>query len=474
MASKFLDSIALLYSGLDDGDFFVDNEFETIFEDAYLRIDKGQTLDSEKIIDRTYANIYNSFLLLSRITGVMKEIDENGMCFQRAQTLMDLCGILRNASTNVMISLDNDFQWNKKYSSAKDIVDMTISIYDRMYRYHSIIDDKNIKLTDPISLSKYDELEYKLTLKYIRNGLAVIRLFMILALFQVSPFYEEPTREIAKILVRILRDVLYNKRIIKVIVDNDTVGRNYKAHKTTRIKILFAMGNSDRYCIRVDFPHEGEESIHLNMNEPFVKQSVGFPFSNDEKAEVVDHCKSETIFDKLFFLYDELYWFKNEYISAVESFLDDVEKPYFYDFARKQGHLVIKSKSLENMRTVSIFAGEFAEALLECENTSYVYGDTSEDNDELYRLFRFQDILFDLVIRLQACDMMDRIHVQKNKACIVSDNNLVKLKQMVYTKVVELFPDATNLIEGYTADTNLKDYIGKCLDFLDQKYQKIL
>ena len=54
----------------------------------------------------------------------------------------------------------------------------------------------------------------------------------------------------------------------KMIVDTDIYGANKKFHKSTRIEVYFEMSNSGRYCIRLDHLYQGEETIHLNMNEP--------------------------------------------------------------------------------------------------------------------------------------------------------------------------------------------------------------
>ena len=172
-----------------------------------------------------------------------------------------------------------------------------------------------------------DIIDNRLCCKYICNGIAVLKLFHVLALIYISPLYPDGVHRIAKELIQQLREILYDKRIIKMVVDTDGSGMNDKPHKTTRLKIYFAMNNSDRYCIRLDFPHIGEESIHLNMNEPGQKQSTGLPFSGELYEEACRICKNSDIFSKLFYYRDDLYWFRSGFATVLKDICrDNAEK----------------------------------------------------------------------------------------------------------------------------------------------------
>ena len=265
-----------------------------------------------------YDSLYPSFLFIYEIEGVLDEIQYDGISFTRAESLMDLCSLLSVTSTDAMIDIDYEFCFAKKYSLARDVYVMAKNMYEAMMRVHTVI-DRDLQLDEPVTLTKYDEIESRLRCEYIRSGIAVLKLFHIFALLQTSPLYSDGVHQIAKKLIQSLREVLYDKRIIKVIVDSDVYGGSTKAHKTTRLKIYFAMGNSDRYCIRLDFPHVGEDSIHLNMNEPGRKQSTGFPFTRDVHDKAFRLCGSKGVFDSLFYYRDDLYWFRHDFAENVNT-----------------------------------------------------------------------------------------------------------------------------------------------------------
>ena len=46
------------------------------------------------------------------------------------------------------------------------------------------------------------------------------------------------------------------------------------------MKIFFALENSDRYCLKIDFPHEGAEYLHLNLHELIDRQQFHLIISN--------------------------------------------------------------------------------------------------------------------------------------------------------------------------------------------------
>ena len=122
-----------------------------------------------------------------------------------------------------------------------------------------------------------------------------------------------------------LREVLFDKRILKIVVDSDLYGSNEKTHKSTRLKIYFAMKNTDRYCIRLDFPHDGEDSIHLNLNDPGIKRSVGFPLKKEEYWEIYRHSKEKELFVNMFYEMNDRYWFKSDFATKIHNYCHDME-----------------------------------------------------------------------------------------------------------------------------------------------------
>lgn len=353
-----------IYHTSGEKDFMKKYIDETMVND--FRIDEELMIDCDKFASLYpympnpmhsyfYNNIYNSFKFIYEIENVLDYIQCDGLSFNRAEKLMNLCSFLRTVSANAMMDIDNDFSFDKKYSLANDIYNMAKNIYDElMLVFSTSLDD--MSCDDTILLTDFDELESRLSCKYIRNGIDVMKLFHILAVFQALPIYSDGVHIIAKKLIQSLREVLYNKRIIKLVVDIDTQGLNSKAHKTTRIKIIFSMGNSDRYCIRLDFPHEGEDNIHLNINEPAHKHSSGFPFGEDGYIEAFNICQDEAVFNELFYFLNDLYWFRSNYATVIKHIgKNNKEQGQALEgFLQKMRHLVLLSPDKCNLASVSV------------------------------------------------------------------------------------------------------------------------
>ena len=280
--------------------------------------------------------------------------------------------------------------------------------------------------------------------------------------------------KIAKKLIQLLREVLYNKRIIKMVVDSDTKGMNDKPHKTTRLKIYIALSNTDRYCIRLDFPHEGEESIHLNLNEPGRKQSSGFPFYENVHTKALAICGNRAVFDSLFFYCDGLYWFRSNYVALVKEFRksNDVQGKALEEFYHEQAHIKVSSSDQEERNAITEFSEAFAETTSDYENIG-VYGRTDSDDSGLYRYILFQDYLFDVVLRMKTYEFRKKLRngdfsameaIQTESKATVE----TAIKNELCKYIEAVFPIDERLMNCAEAATGLCDLLEKCIDVLDQ------
>ncbi|MBP1565990.1 MAG: hypothetical protein J6A58_09585 [Oscillospiraceae bacterium] len=414
-----------------------------------------------------YSNIYNSFKFTYDLDNVLDEIFCEGLTLNRAEALMSLCSFLSTVSTNAMIYIDDEFSFAKKYSLANDLHLIAKAMYDSMMIIHTT-SEEDYSRDDVLSISEFEELENCLSCKYIRNGIAVLKLFHILALLQISPLHNDGVHKIAKKLIQLLREVLYDKRIIKMIVDTDLNGINEKFHKSTRIKIYFKMSNSDRYCIRLDLPHQGEENIHLNINEPAHKQSTGFPFNGDEIQKARSICDNNSIFDELFYFKDDMFWFRSNFDKTVKKIgkTDTEKETNLNEFRHDRGHLSISLPDDENIRSVSDFSAVFAEVMTEYEK-EYIYGDTDNNDDILYQYMLFQDYIFDAVIKIKANDIHQKL-LGDNLSHLDADSiDQTKLRSIFVKYIKEKFPFDIKLNEYADSDLSLCELLLKCLDCID-------
>ena len=418
-----------------------------------------------------YSNIYDSFKFMYEIETILDEIDCCNISFELSKSLMDTCCFLNNVSTNMMISLDDDFSYTKKYSLENDIFIMVKNLYNKLLFIHSVASE-NIPLNSKIAITKYDFIENRLCCQYIRNGLKVVKLFHILALMQISPLYNDGIHQIAKSLIHLLREILYDKRIIKFVVDFDTNGFNPKCHKTTRLKIYFAMSNSDRYCLRLDFPHEGEDSVHINLNEPNHKQSTGLPFNGNYYIEAMQICKDKEMFNELFYYRDELYWFRSNYAKKVKIIGNEnmTLKFALEKFQHDRSHIFVSSSDKSNLEAVTDFSEAFAEAFAECDDIS-IYGYTDSNDEELYKYVLFQDFIFDIVIKINNYFTQQNLHIGDFKyenAYDYTENIEKGVKSELYKYIIDKFPQDAQLKEYTTQDMDLENFLSKCLDHINK------
>lgn len=420
-----------------------------------------------------YHNLYAAFTLLDEIDYVLDEIEYLGISLTYAEELVESCSLLQVTSTNALMEIDEVFSFSKKYSLAQEIYNMAENMYNTMRFCHSVL-SKDFPQEERVDVTKYDEVEWRLCCKYIRSRIAVLKLFHVLAVLQTSPIYSKSVHQIAEKLIQLLREILYNKRIIRMVVDTDTKGMNEKLHKTTRLKIYFTLGNTDRYCIRLDFPHEGEDSIHLNLNEPGNKQCSGFPFYGKAHTKALKICGNQTVFDSLFYNCDDLYWFRSDYANVLKGLrkTNEIQGKALEEFYHEQAHIKVSSSDREDKSAVTEFSEAFAEAMIDYENTD-IYGRTDSDDSGLYRYILFQDCLFDMILWMKGEEFRKMIRnwdasakeaFQAEVQPTMEDAVKNKISEYIYKK----FPEDESLIHCVKTATGLCDLLAKCIDVLDQ------
>ena len=241
-------------------------------------------------------------------------------------------------------------------------------------------------------------------------------------------------------------------------------------HKSTRIKIYFAMRNSDRYCIRLDFPHEGEDSIHLNMNQPGIKQSTGFPFGVSEYNKIKEECQGRVEASDLFYLSDGLYWFKSGYVSAMANIVDDDLKSDLEQFMHDRAHIKISSSDSESKNAVVLFSGAFAEAMIEYEAIPNIYGKTDSEDELIFKYALFLDYIYDSVIKLKYHEMGKILKVGKYYYKKESDmkNSLSKIIDVFRVYIQEKFPKDFELLNCTNNCYDISDFFEKCIDHVEK------
>lgn len=420
-----------------------------------------------------YINIYAAFRFIYSIEKTLDEIEYDGLTFERTETLEQGCSFLVVNSSNVMMGLDDEFDWNRHYVLCDDVETMAKNMHRIALFYVSYgnrDDDSEVGTKDVLEVTRFDNIEYRLSCKYIRESLQVMKLFHILVLLKISPLYTEAVHLISDKLINALWDALYDKRIFKTIVNGDLEGWSKGFHKSTRIKIYFAIGNSDRYCIRLDFPHDDVNYIHLNIDQPGNVSETGYPFDNKRKQDILSVISTEN-FDRLFYEQDNLYWFKSGYKATISRLYgkNTETSDYLLELIHNQGHIRIGEDSSESKKAVSEFSNAFAEALIDGEFLNNPYGDVAEDDGLVYQYYLFQDYIFDTVIKLRGLDIGRKMGLDgkyhKARDYQEIDNNVRGLFDQ-YIK--EKFPNDEKLKGLIYSQCELDEFFERCIDRLDE------
>lgn len=109
--------------------------------------------------------------------------------------------------------------------------------------------------------SELIELNRKIDREILVTGISFMQIQAILLLMESSKLYPVYVSKIAKNILLIFKEMLANSRIKKIEIDS-AISAGVIRHgirKTTGMKIFFALENSDRYCLRIDFPHGGQQ-----------------------------------------------------------------------------------------------------------------------------------------------------------------------------------------------------------------------
>lgn len=202
----------------------------------------------------------------------------------------------------------------------------------------------------------YYSIVHKYDLQFLNEHLSYICLIAVLLLIIEAPFYKKSSKDIAKNMLFELMNLFYDGRISRIIFEPNMRFSEYEKgfHTTTKIEIFLRMINDDRYCLRIDFPHEDNRHIHYNIHEPGRKQGTALPLSKSE-YNALRRRYGEKI-SQLFYESGKRMWFKSGFTKKLANLFSDQvdamdEMTLLYS---RNGHMPIAdgkvdSESMKNM-----------------------------------------------------------------------------------------------------------------------------
>lgn len=293
-----------------------------------------------------------SLYLLFKIEKKVKNIDISLSFEEQHKELINLNDILEELKSYYFnIDFHSDFEndkWNheKIYSYYPGpSLKRYIETFKFHYKYNKLFSKVNIKMT-------YKEIENKIeTIKFVLLGI----------LIRNNPFTSNLNKVVSNRLTNTLQSALYNSEIYSMVVDsyrisqiNDVEKRGAK-DRTTQIQFFFSLENEDCYCIRVDFPHKGEPSLHINTHE--IGRPTALPMEINEYEDFLEKIKEEKEdLNELFFFYENKYWFRNRFSKKLEdSSITSNSKEIISKEYKRRGHFEIVNKEVNENKLIEIF-----------------------------------------------------------------------------------------------------------------------
>lgn len=275
--------------------------------------------------------------------------------------------------------------------------------FDKIYLPNTTIKDyiaQIINNTEKVELYRNDNRKFYippqiqhllnvLDKSFIDSNFVFIQLQTILLLLSISPIYSKSVNAIARTLLFTFKEILFNTSIDKIIIDNAILSSHISsgAKKTTALKIFFSLDNQDRFCLRLDYPHEGADYLHLNLHEP--ARDTALPLTATEFHTLKRELDSSDNLQSIFFEFNNLVWFRNDFLNKLKKSslkISSIEKGKILTFYTNQRHYSLLSTTAKNfsISETNEFLIEFSTACSHVLDNKYIeYSKTSIEDISL-------------------------------------------------------------------------------------------
>ena len=166
-------------------------------------------------------------------------------------------------------------------------------------------------------VAKYD-------LELLGAHLEYLLLVAILMCLSESPYFSADVKSIAHEMLLCFKDLFSDSRIEYLFMEPNVFFSEQEQgiHATTKFEIFFVQSNNDRYCLRLDFPHDDIDYVHFNLHEPF--RETAFPISNEVYADLAKAIPSMYSY---FYKCGNSYWFRNDFERLIAGAHFEQEDP---------------------------------------------------------------------------------------------------------------------------------------------------
>lgn len=247
---------------------------------------------------------------------------------------------------------NQQFNWNKHYNVAPNMqyIIKNQRKYQccKMYLAENnswILSKGNCFLSDILLL---------IDLYRVKQQCVLEKMMVALLFIALSPEYDEWMHQYAYTIIDILNEIMFCGEIHRLYLQEgyyNTMSDSEKTSKdaTTRMSIIFSVSNDDIYILRVDLPHKGEKSFHINMEEVVGEtiRPTGYPMTYREFNKLKSSYDNK-IFDDFFFVLNEKIWFRTKFETILKH--EDISaelRDEINELFNRQAHISITIKMQE-------------------------------------------------------------------------------------------------------------------------------
>lgn len=405
--------------------------WENYFDESYLH---GSVFDTS----RNMSYLCAIFMLLFIVN---QDLNDGNLYVLKKLYNMNIHVSMLNTFISSLI-MDYDFEsydtidFGTNYMPSPMVTEYIGNIYKTeifSYQYQEMLG-----LSEEIFNDRMVELNEKIDRDVITTGISFMQIQAILLLMESSKVYPMYVRKIAKQILFVFKEILANARIKKIEIDSAICSGIIRQgiKKTTGMKIFFALENTDRFCLRIDFPHDGAVFLHLNLHEPY--RATALPINSKQYNEIKRQYGE---LNDIFFHFGNLYWFRYNFVSKLESISldmeDNTDKNHFkqdmLNLFYEQGHYRMCSEEITKDNMFD-FIAEFGSALIHTQvyGVSYSYTEIENINDELTKI-KLRDILSSALALYQRFCLEERILEKSYKV------GFIKLKNTLLNALFDHF-----------------------------------
>lgn len=259
------------------------------------------------------------------------------------------------------INLDNFFSLRDALIMSKThIIGYIISRYQKNnnlddYPFHHIGENvhKNLKklnfllIKDEDSYGTLLEEIFKENIKRNLKGFTLyLYFFQVFTLMLDSPFLDKADYDNLNILYKFFYESMYDCEIVYIDVANNFFNETIEIEKrkrqdnTTRLTIIFVRNEINVYKMRLDLPHAGQSTPHINFGNACVDEFVFI--SKEEEQDLRNKLKDEEFKELFIFTFDfHLYSFRRKFSEEEIIKAYSENKDLIWGIYNKNSHLYI-------------------------------------------------------------------------------------------------------------------------------------